>query len=59
MQLTPMAPKCGVEVSGVSLAHCSDAEMEELFVARLDNLTADGFLGELMIEEFRNQGIFE
>ena len=38
---------------------CSDAEMEELFVARLDNLTADGFLGQLMIEEFKNQGVFE
>ena len=38
---------------------CSDDEMEDLFVARLDNLTAEGFLGELMIEEFRNQGVFE
>jgi taurine dioxygenase len=27
MQMTPMAPKCGVEVSGVALASCSDAEM--------------------------------
>ncbi len=30
MQLTPMAPKCGVEVSGVSLASCNDAEMQEI-----------------------------
>ncbi|MCK0127876.1 TauD/TfdA family dioxygenase [Erythrobacter sp. F6033] len=30
MQLTPMAPKCGVEVSGVSLASCSDAEMDQI-----------------------------
>ena len=30
MQLTPMAPKCGVEVAGVSLASCSDAEMQEI-----------------------------
>ena len=37
---------------------CSDAEMEELFVARLDNLTADGMIGELMLEEFKNQGGF-
>ncbi|MDJ0663540.1 MAG: hypothetical protein QNJ75_03195 [Acidimicrobiia bacterium] len=37
---------------------CSDAEMEELFVARLDKLTADGMLGQMMLEEFRNQGGF-
>lgn len=30
MQLEPMAPKCGVEVSGVSLAGCSDAEMDAI-----------------------------
>ena len=30
MQLTPMAPKCGVEVSGVSLANCTDAEMDNI-----------------------------
>nr|WP_298929169.1 TauD/TfdA family dioxygenase [uncultured Erythrobacter sp.] len=30
MQLTPMAPDCGVEVSGISLASCSDAEMEQV-----------------------------
>ncbi len=30
MQLTPMAPKCGVEISGVSLANCSDSEMQEI-----------------------------
>ncbi|WFL76516.1 TauD/TfdA family dioxygenase [Altererythrobacter arenosus] len=27
MEITPMAPKCGVEISGVSLSDCSDAEM--------------------------------
>lgn len=27
MKLTPMAPKCGVEISGVQLANCSDEEM--------------------------------
>ena len=30
MELTPMAPKCGVEISGVSLADCSDAEMDSI-----------------------------
>ncbi len=30
MQMTPMAPKCGVEISGVSLANCSDAEMQDI-----------------------------
>ncbi|WP_041685209.1 TauD/TfdA dioxygenase family protein [Erythrobacter litoralis] len=30
MQTTPMAPKCGVEVSGVQLASCTDAEMEDI-----------------------------
>ncbi|MEM6908692.1 MAG: TauD/TfdA family dioxygenase [Pseudomonadota bacterium] len=30
MQTTPMAPQCGVEVAGVSLATCSDAEMEAI-----------------------------
>ena len=30
MELTPMAPECGVEVSGVSLASCSDAEMQDI-----------------------------
>ncbi len=38
---------------------CSDAEMEELFLARIDNLTAEGLLGEMMIQEFQNQGVFE
>lgn len=27
MEIRPMAPKCGVEIAGVSLASCSDAEM--------------------------------
>jgi len=30
MNLTAMAPDCGVEVSGVSLATCSDAEMQDI-----------------------------
>lgn len=30
MQFTPIAPKCGVEVSGVALASCSDAEMQDI-----------------------------
>jgi len=30
MKLTAMAPECGVEVSGVSLAICSDAEMQDI-----------------------------
>jgi taurine dioxygenase len=30
MKLTPMAPKCGVEISGVTLATCSDSEMDEI-----------------------------
>ncbi|WP_298467745.1 TauD/TfdA family dioxygenase [uncultured Erythrobacter sp.] len=33
MEFTKMAPKCGVEVSGVSLADCSDAEMQEIKTA--------------------------
>ena len=38
---------------------CSDAEMEELFLARIDNLTAEGLLGEAMLEGFRSESIFE
>lgn len=30
MKLTPMAPSCGVEISGVSLSDCSDAEMDAI-----------------------------
>ncbi len=30
MKLTAMAPQCGVEISGVALATCSDAEMEDI-----------------------------
>lgn len=37
MQLTPMAPKCGVEITDVSLAHCSDAEMSEIKRAIYDH----------------------
>jgi len=29
MQIKPMAPKCGVEITGVTLADCSDDEMRE------------------------------
>jgi len=38
---------------------CSDAEMEELFLARLDNLTAEGMVGQLMLEALRSEGLFE
>lgn len=30
METTAMAPQCGVEISGVELANCSDAEMEAI-----------------------------
>lgn len=30
MEMTPMGPKCGVEISGIALASCSDAEMEAI-----------------------------
>ena len=30
MKLNPMAPRCGVEISGVSLANCGDAEMQQI-----------------------------
>lgn len=30
MEFSPMAPQCGVEVSGVALANCSDDEMEAI-----------------------------
>lgn len=30
MQQIPMSPKCGVEISGVTLATCSDAEMDAI-----------------------------
>lgn len=30
MEMSPMAPDCGVEVSGVALASCSDEEMEAI-----------------------------
>ncbi|MEO1730964.1 MAG: TauD/TfdA family dioxygenase [Pseudomonadota bacterium] len=33
MELTAMAPQCGVEISGVSLANCSDAEMQDIKTA--------------------------
>ncbi len=37
MDLKPMAPECGVEVSGVSLATCSDAEMRDIKQAIYEN----------------------
>ncbi len=30
MQINPMAPQCGVEISGVSLAQCSDQQMADI-----------------------------
>ncbi|TNE49370.1 MAG: TauD/TfdA family dioxygenase [Sphingomonadales bacterium] len=30
MELRPLAPRCGVEISGVSLANCGDAEMQQI-----------------------------
>ncbi|MEM7703607.1 MAG: TauD/TfdA family dioxygenase [Pseudomonadota bacterium] len=33
MEFTAMAPDCGVEVSGVTLAKCSDAEMQDIKAA--------------------------
>ena len=30
MELKPMAPKCGVEISGITLATCSDSEMDAI-----------------------------
>ena len=30
MEMTPMAPKCGVEISGVTLADCKDSEMNAI-----------------------------
>ena len=30
MELTAMAPKCGVEIAGVMLANCSDAQLQEI-----------------------------
>ena len=30
MEMAPLGPKCGVEISGVALASCSDAEMDAI-----------------------------
>ncbi|MCP4309078.1 MAG: hypothetical protein GY788_30240 [bacterium] len=38
---------------------CSDAEMEELFEARIGNLTSDGLFGQFMIEGLEESGFFE
>jgi hypothetical protein len=38
---------------------CSDAEMEALFTERLDDLTAEGMIGELMLEGIRSEGLFD
>lgn len=37
---------------------CSDAEMEELINARVGNLTSDGILGQFLIEEAEDGGLF-
>lgn len=37
MEFTPMAPQCGVEISGVSLAGCTDAEMDAIKQAIYEN----------------------
>lgn len=37
MDMTPMGPKCGVEISGVQLAQCSDAEMDAIRAAIYDH----------------------
>lgn len=37
---------------------CSDAEMEELFADRMGDLTADGEIGQLMLDGFRAEGGF-
>ena len=38
---------------------CSDAEMEELFNARVGDLKADGLFGEFLVEEMQGGGFFE
>lgn len=38
---------------------CSDAEMEELFAARIGNLESDGLFGQFMIEGLQESGVFE
>lgn len=37
MKMTPMAPKCGVEITGVELANCSDSEMDAIKQAIYDH----------------------
>jgi taurine dioxygenase len=37
MEIRPMAPRCGVEIAGVSLASCSDAEMAAIKAAIYDH----------------------
>ncbi|MCR2833291.1 TauD/TfdA dioxygenase family protein [Parerythrobacter lacustris] len=37
MDMTPMAPNCGVEISGVQLAQCSDAEVDAIKAAIYDH----------------------
>lgn len=39
--------------------NCSDATMEELLNARVGDLKADGFFGELLVGELENGGFFE
>ena len=38
---------------------CSDATMEGLLEDRVGNLTAEGFFGELLVEELEGGGFFE
>ncbi len=38
---------------------CSDETMEELFLDRIDTLTAEGMFGELMLQELQSGGLFE
>lgn len=38
---------------------CSDETMEELFLERIDTLTAEGMFGELMLQELQGGSIFE
>ena len=38
---------------------CTDATMEQLLEDRAGNLTAEGFFGELLVEELKGGGFFE
>ena len=47
-----------LEVKATELG-CSDETMEELLRDRASSLTADGPFGQLMVEGFQEEGIFE